>query len=293
MCRRDWNRWCYRSRIQRLPGGTLWIVITWKSRFSSICTSHSHVWGITNAHISHIILMTAAVDSILIAQTLPVMVSYSEEWGCFHCSLQKNGIILDCDDCYTSESGCPVGDLCNIPGRVIGHQIDFDIAVNSEECVRQCQSVENCTFYTFDSSSNLCFLFRDASSFDTSCKSCTSGQSSCSGGKQEISLYGNKHIHYVQFFLSEEEYSVLMVVGGFPASAYNDVEIVDLSKTPRNCTKPNDYPKSSGMVGTYFPESGKIMVCGGDPPQKDCYIYNKVRNFANTVQYVLDCTISL
>ena len=74
-------------------------------------------------------------------------------------------------------------------------------------------------------------------------------------------------------------YSKLMIIGGYPQEAEGDVEIVDLSRIEQTCQKPSNYPKKRGMAATYFPESNKIMSCGGLDLQSDCYSFNKVLFF--------------
>ena len=38
--------------------------------------------------------------------------------------------------------------------------------------------------------------------------------------------------------------TLLMVVGGLPSTAYNDVELIDLSGRGRKCRSPDDFPGS-------------------------------------------------
>ena len=56
---------------------------------------------------------------------------------------------------------------------------------------------------------------------------------------------------------------LMFVVGGFPSSAYNKVEVVDLSDEIRTCPDIADYPGATdGSVGTVMQD--QAMACGGD-----------------------------
>ena len=64
---------------------------------------------------------------------------------------------------------------------------------------------------------------------------------------------------------------MLMVVGGYPSSAYQDVELIDLSGQDRTCTKPPDFLGSEyGSKGTYI--GNGVIVCGGNLNSR-CYYY--------------------
>ena len=72
-----------------------------------------------------------------------------------------------------------------------------------------------------------------------------------------------------------------MVVGGYPASAYYDVELIDMTGQGRTCKKPDVYPGAEyGSVGAFLQD--RAIVCGGYSYLNDsylftsqCYYYNK------------------
>ena len=68
-----------------------------------------------------------------------------------------------------------------------------------------------------------------------------------------------------------------MVVGGYPNSAFHDVELIDLSGQGRICAKPDDFLAAQyGSVGTYLTAIGQALVCGGyqgGPYTANCYTY--------------------
>ena len=53
------------------------------------------------------------------------------------------------------------------------------------------------------------------------------------------------------YYISEN--NVLMIVGGTPTWAYNDVELIDLSGQNRQCQKPSNFPGARyGSVGAFI-----------------------------------------
>ena len=70
-----------------------------------------------------------------------------------------------------------------------------------------------------------------------------------------------------------------MVVSGNPSSAWNDVEVIDLSGQMRTCNKLADFPAERGFTGTFF--DGSPIVCGGSDGQENvdcsnlCYRYDR------------------
>ena len=69
-----------------------------------------------------------------------------------------------------------------------------------------------------------------------------------------------------------------MVIGGEPESAYNDVELIDISGKDRNCKQPQTkYPGAKmGSTGAFL--NDEAHVCGGGEfltaATSDCYRYN-------------------
>ena len=67
--------------------------------------------------------------------------------------------------------------------------------------------------------------------------------------------------------------TVLLVVGGYPTSAYNDVEILDISGQGRSCRKADDYPGTTyGSSGAFFED--KAIICGGTGYTDECYNFD-------------------
>ncbi len=48
------------------------------------------------------------------------------------------------------------------------------------QCVNMCKSFDNCAWYTFDSKTNVCFIFKTCPSLSEDCLDCVSGEKGCS-----------------------------------------------------------------------------------------------------------------
>ena len=67
-----------------------------------------------------------------------------------------------------------------------------------------------------------------------------------------------------------------MVVGGdnYDGTAYNDVELLDLTEKNRTCRKPSNFPLTRyGAVGAYV-ENAAAVACGGFPITSGCSKFN-------------------
>ena len=86
-----------------------------------------------------------------------------------------------CNDCVSSEVNCP--DLqCDVEGECVGTLINFSTAVEDIlACGDQCSVVGQCGWWTFESGSGVCSLYKDCLQIKE-CGTCVSGEQKCGAG---------------------------------------------------------------------------------------------------------------
>jgi hypothetical protein len=99
------------------------------------------------------------------------------------CVLFKDCIELntyDCDNCVSGQVDCdPIQPKCDVVGQCLGI-VDLISQVESKNaCLKRCQDSANCTWYTFESQTNLCEEFYTCPLLDENCSTCISGESEC------------------------------------------------------------------------------------------------------------------
>ena len=102
------------------------------------------------------------------------------------CHLFKNCFSLDleiCPDCRSSQINCvETKPKCNIQGECTGKTIEHnELADTAEGCLMLCKSTSTCKWFTFYKQFSKCVLFKSCYKIDSSCKTCISGEISCSG----------------------------------------------------------------------------------------------------------------
>ena len=68
---------------------------------------------------------------------------------------------------------------CDIRGRCTGVLVNVESAQTWQNCQNICQSTKECQWFTHDSSTNVCFNFRDCVAVNENCVTCTSGEVNC------------------------------------------------------------------------------------------------------------------
>ena len=84
----------------------------------------------------------------------------------------------ECTTCISGESDCQA-ELCHVPGRCLAVYFDVTLTNSEDECLAECKVINDCLFYTFDSSTKACFLFDECDDVGQ-CDTCTSGSVNCS-----------------------------------------------------------------------------------------------------------------
>ena len=131
------------------------------------------------------------------------------------------------------------GQNCGFPEECNGNPLDIQFFATETECLNRCFSIPNCDYYSYCSDTLKCTSFPNCIGF-TGASNCVSNERLC----------------------VRNTYTKLMAVGGpTPNGISKDVEVVDLSGSHRNCSKPHDYPVLVwGATGEYF--DGYPTVCG-------------------------------
>lgn len=84
-----------------------------------------------------------------------------------------------CSNCISGERSCE-GPTCDVLGRCIGVFVDGGQAETYNQCLEMCKIHQDCEWFTFDETEYFCSMTFDCISLDDSCKSCRSGQRTCS-----------------------------------------------------------------------------------------------------------------
>lgn len=78
---------------------------------------------------------------------------------------------------------------CWIPGRCQGVLTNIVQSETKEECLQNCKSASDCTWFTFETSGGTCSQFNSCPTVDDSCSTCVSGESICENeGKSRFSF---------------------------------------------------------------------------------------------------------
>ena len=81
------------------------------------------------------------------------------------------------------EVGCPL--FCGAPGLCQGIVINFEDASSVYKCQEACTSFSRCNFYSYDPTTQECFMFETCPTLDdTSCQGCISGSPGCEVGEE-------------------------------------------------------------------------------------------------------------
>ena len=108
-------------------------------------------------------------------------------WFSFHtntlaCTAFANCVELDqkCEFCVSGEVNCPdLEPACGVPGLCLGPVIESRREDNAGECLRYCNTDNNCAWASFDNKIKTCYLFENCPDLQTSCLSCISGERRC------------------------------------------------------------------------------------------------------------------
>ena len=67
-----------------------------------------------------------------------------------------------------------------LAGQCLGVHLHFEEKIISQEgCLKACQDVSECEWFTFFKDQSICELLADCQAVDGSCPTCVSGQTSC------------------------------------------------------------------------------------------------------------------
>ena len=84
---------------------------------------------------------------------------------------------------YSGEASCPL--LCGAPGLCQGVIIHIEDASSTTACQDACTNFNGCNFYSFDPTTEECFMFDSCPALDdTLCPDCISGTPGCDTGDE-------------------------------------------------------------------------------------------------------------
>jgi hypothetical protein len=90
----------------------------------------------------------------------------------------------DCDNCFSGEVDCqPLEPECGIVGQCLGLLDYLSGVINEDECLDRCKYNSKCTWYTFETQTNICEEFRNCPQIDETCSTCISGERNCDTSK--------------------------------------------------------------------------------------------------------------
>ena len=94
---------------------------------------------------------------------------------------------LDQPECYQAGGSCQ-GDLDSVLNGI----------ESQNECLKNCRGRDKCEWYTHNSASRTCFLFRNCPDIDENCLNCLTGQKLCPyyPGKPHCSMRGLKYLSF-------------------------------------------------------------------------------------------------
>lgn len=132
-----------------------------------------------------------------------------------------------CGQCTSGENECQPFQ-CNVTGQCQGVQIHYEPVASKDHCLLLCRNSTGCKWYTHDTTTTLCFLYSTCPTLDESCGTCMSGESGCTP-------------------TGPEKYSKILVATGHgdPSTAKSQVEIIDISDSPKTC---QDFPELPGKL---------------------------------------------
>jgi hypothetical protein len=85
-----------------------------------------------------------------------------------------------CTTCYSGEVGCrQEGVICDEAGFCQGNFIMADTKNSSADCLKFCQSQEECQWYSYFLDTLDCTLTSDCPIIDDTCSNCVHGQKEC------------------------------------------------------------------------------------------------------------------
>ena len=98
-----------------------------------------------------------------------------------YCQLYRNCVKLDkaCTECLTGEKACSAPEIkCWMTGKCPGKALATNTTESSEACLKLCQTMPQCNWFTFDDLKRQCSAFSNCSSLE-GCDTCISGNSKC------------------------------------------------------------------------------------------------------------------
>ena len=90
-------------------------------------------------------------------------------------------------DCYTGERDCSSTQICSQPGYCQGNTLSQNAAENKLECQEQCYDNQQCLWYTFQETANLCVLTSTCSPQNAT--NSVYGQRSCFNDNTKPSIF--------------------------------------------------------------------------------------------------------
>ena len=180
----------------------------------------------------------------------------------------------------SGNSKCTAQLECNLNGKCTGVLQSVTQAENPENCQVICQSLRNCTWFTYDSASQTCFALQDCVTLNEDCLTCTSGEAKCPINPRNVRLLtgGGMPVSNIEF--DENSYFEAL-----------DLESMT-QEMPKLCTPIPPTPKSiRGAVGVAAQAQFDLetpMVCGGvqyDDVSNNCWVLYKDSNSWNSSIY--------
>jgi hypothetical protein len=88
--------------------------------------------------------------------------------------------VIDCKDCLSGQVQCEQQvPQCDITGQCLGNLDVATIVEHKVDCLKKCQTNEDCSWFTFETESRLCEEFLTCPSIDEGSINCISGERSC------------------------------------------------------------------------------------------------------------------
>ena len=126
------------------------------------------------------------------------------------------------DACFTGQRECQAYS-CFIQGQCSGVAELTIQTINANECLDLCKTVDQCTWFSFNSDDSLCNLYQTCPTLDETCTSCVTGQKEC----------------------KLKSFTKLLVAGGYDSDTkdfLDHVEVVNLDPLGAQCQDQPQFP---------------------------------------------------
>lgn len=149
--------------------------------------------------------------------------------------------------------------FCDIGGQCQGVVIEQLLTDSSQECLKSCKKTSECSWYSFQRSTQTCWLLESCSSLDETLDSVVSGQVECP---------------------LKQGFSKLVMLTGFTFDGQTHSEVLDLDDADNDCSNV-EMEFTEYLIGATggLITNDSIIICGGETQstggQSDCYNVKK------------------